>query len=158
MVGKHPFVSVREDPDLLSEIWVQPYSLFGSIMQITDSAVAFSFNQMQILCIYLFVVCYHYSPAHQIAQYYYWDSPRWPHSTFTNIYWVWWSFSFSGSCGICWATVIISGASCCEQPCRAAHGMAWAGLSGAVDSAYLASAYQLMYWRARYVQLCVHHH
>ena len=160
VVGKHPFVSVREDPDLLSEIWVQPYSLFGKIMQITDSAAAFSFNQMQRFCIFLFAVCYHCSPPHQSLQYYYWVTSQWPHSTFThtNSYWVRWSFSFSGSCGICCATAVISGASCCEQLCPTAHGVARAELSRAVGRACLASTYQLIHQRARYVQLCVCHH
>lgn len=87
-VGKTPFVSVREDPDLLSEIRVQPYSLFGKIMQITDSAAAFSFNQMQRFRIFLFAVCYHYSPSHQSLQYHYWVASQWPHSasTHTNSY------------------------------------------------------------------------
>lgn len=71
VAGKHSFVSVRGDPDLLSEIWVQPYSLFGKIMQTTDSTAVYFFEPDAEILHFLFAVCYRYCPPHRSLLCYY---------------------------------------------------------------------------------------
>lgn len=155
VVGKHPFVSVRKDPDLRSEIWVQLYSLFGKIMQITDSAASFSFNQMQIFCIFYLLcattILLFFIPCHIVIGLHRRGHPAFPHTAAAECSGV------PASCGKPWplpfcpCPLLGAAVPCCP----------WRGLSTALQglgNACLASTQQLMLQRARSGQpLCAWH-